>query len=176
VNTGRPNACNLCHLDKTLAWTGKRLNRWYDIANPKLTADQNSVAAALLWAMKGDAGQRALTAWALGWKPAQQASGTSWMLPHLAELLNDSYEAIRFISYRSLRSLPGYDNVNYDYLAGRRQRVTAVLPILQSWQNSMLARQRREPELLVDDEGRLRIDEFTRILNQRDNRPLFLRE
>ena len=21
VETGRPNACNLCHLDKTLAWT-----------------------------------------------------------------------------------------------------------------------------------------------------------
>ena len=29
---------------------------------------------------------------------------------------------------------------------------------------------------LVDADGRLRIDEFRRILHQRDNRPLFLRE
>ena len=176
VNTGRPNACNLCHLDKTLAWTGTQLNRWYETASPQLTVDQNEVAASLLWAMKGDAGQRALTAWAFGWNPAQEVSGTSWMLPHLTELLNDSYEAIRFISYRSLRTLPGYSDVDYDYLAGREERITAVLPILQSWQNSILARRRREPELLVDNEGHLRIDEFTRIFNQRDNRPLFLRE
>jgi len=27
--TGRPNACNLCHLDKTLAWSGQKLNEWY---------------------------------------------------------------------------------------------------------------------------------------------------
>ena len=29
VETGRPNACNLCHLDETLAWSGRYLNEWY---------------------------------------------------------------------------------------------------------------------------------------------------
>ncbi len=176
VDAGRPNACNLCHLDKTLAWTGAALENWYDLPSPPLTGDEGSVAAGLLWAMRGDAGERALTAWALGWAPAQAASGTSWMVPHLAELLNDPYEAVRYIAYRSLRSLPGYAGVDYDYVAGREERVAAALPILRAWQDSALSRRRREPELLVDTDGRLRIDEFRRILEQRDNRPLFLRE
>ena len=30
----------------------------------------------LLWLLRGDAGQRALVAWSMGWQPAQQASGT----------------------------------------------------------------------------------------------------
>ncbi|HKQ40089.1 MAG TPA: cytochrome c3 family protein, partial [Verrucomicrobiae bacterium] len=28
IATGRPNACNLCHLDKTLAWTAEKLTEW----------------------------------------------------------------------------------------------------------------------------------------------------
>lgn len=176
VDAGRPNACNLCHLDKTLAWTGAALHAWYGTAPPALTDDETAVAAGLLWAMRGDAGQRALAAWAFGWAPAQAASGTSWMAPHLAELLNDPYEAVRYVAYRALRTLPGYAGVDYDYVAGRQERVAAALPILQAWRNGPLALRRREPELLVDAEGRLRIDEFRRILRQRDNRPLFLRE
>ena len=176
VDTGRPNACNLCHLDKTLAWSGDRLDDWYDIPTPELTDDERTVAASLLWSMKGDAGQRALTAWNYGWTPAQEAAGTSWMLPHLAELLNDPYEAVRFIAYRSLRSLPGYTDFEYDYLADREQRVATLLPALQFWRNSTVSRRRRDPELLVDTDGLVLVDAFRRILNQRDNRPLFLRE
>ena len=176
VGAGRPNACNLCHLDKTLAWTGAALQAWYGTPPPALTDDETAVAAGLLWAMRGDAGQRALAAWAFGWAPAQEASGTSWMAPHLAELLNDPYEAVRYVAYRALRTLPGHAGVDYDYVAGRQERVAAALPILQAWRDGPLARRRREPELLVDADGRLRIDEFRRILRQRDNRPLFLRE
>ena len=177
VQTGRPNACNLCHVDKTLAWTGAALREWYDLPTPPLRDDERTVSAALLWAMRGDAGQRALTAWALGWAPAQEASGTSWMVPHLAELLNDPYEAVRYIAYRSLRTLPGYAGVDYDYVASREERVATALPILRAWQNSTVSRRRREPELLVDADGRLLIERmFRRILEQRDNRPLFLRE
>ena len=38
LETGRPNACNLCHLDKTLAWTAEYLERWYRIPRPALDA------------------------------------------------------------------------------------------------------------------------------------------
>lgn len=176
VETGRPNACNLCHLDKTLAWTGTTLRDWYGTPTPALTDEEQTVATGLLWAMKGDAGQRALTAWSLGWSPAQAASGTSWMVPHLAELLNDPYEAVRFIAYRSVRTLPGYETFRYDYLDDRPARVAATLPLLQTWQQSRQSYRRRDPELLVDDDGEIRVDAFRRILNQRDNRSLFLRE
>ena len=176
VETGRPNACNLCHVDRTLAWTGAALQEWYGQPTPPLDADERSVSAALLWAMKGDAGQRALAAFALGWAPAQAASGTSWMAPYLAELLNDPYEAVRYIAYRSLRTVPGHAGLEYDYVASREARVAAALPVLQTWQQRAPAQARRDPALLVDAEGRLMVDRMMGILRQRDNRPLFLRE
>ena len=176
VDIGRPNACNLCHLDRTLAWTGTALNEWYGAPEPELNDNEAGVAASLLWMLKGDAGLRALTAWSLGWAPAQDASGTSWMVPHLAELLNDRYEAVRYVAYRSLRSLPNYAEYDYDYLAEQPERVERVLPILQAWRASLLARQRRDPELLVDADGVLRADMMRALFDLRDNRRLFLRE
>ena len=47
VESGRPNACNLCHLDKTLAWTGDALARWYGTPAVALNEDERSVAASL---------------------------------------------------------------------------------------------------------------------------------
>ncbi len=176
IDVGRPNACNLCHLDKTLAWTGNALYDWYGTPPPALSEDESMVAASLLWMLKGDAGLRALTAWNLGWQPAQEASGTRWMAPHLAELMSDPYEAVRYIAYRSLRTLPGYTAFDYDYLATHRERVDRVLPALQKWRASTLSRQRREPELLVDTDGTLRTDVMRELFDLRDNRPLFLRE
>ena len=66
VRTGRPNACNQCHLNKTLEWTAGHLNDWFGQARPRLDADQRTIAASVLWALKGDAAQRALMAWSFG--------------------------------------------------------------------------------------------------------------
>src|SRR4029077_18990255 len=96
LDTGRPNACNLCHLDKTLAWTAEYLERWYATPKPQLGDEEQSVAASLLWLLKGDAGQRAIVAQSLGWAPAQQASGTGWIAPYLALFLDDPYDAVRY--------------------------------------------------------------------------------
>ena len=113
--TGRPNACNACHLDQTLAWSAEHLAKWYGQPVPELTEEQSSVAASILWTLTGDAGQRALLAWHMGWEPAQEASGTEWMAPYLAELLTDPYDVVRFNGHRSLASLPGFRGLDYDY-------------------------------------------------------------
>ena len=81
VETGRPNACNQCHLDKSLGWAAAELETRYGIAPPELSRDQREVAAGVLWALEGDAGQRALAAWSFGWEPAREASGSDWMGP-----------------------------------------------------------------------------------------------
>ena len=60
VKTGRPNACNLCHLDKTLAWTADHLKQWYKIPAPKLSQQEKELASSVRWILKGDAGQRAI--------------------------------------------------------------------------------------------------------------------
>ena len=89
----RPNACNQCHLDKTLKWTADHLKEWYSIDEPELDDEQSEIAASILWLLKGNAANRALAAWAMGWSDAQAASGNDWQSIYLAQLLNDPYLA-----------------------------------------------------------------------------------
>jgi len=108
LDTGRPDACSLCHLDKPLAWTAAALEDWYGVERPSLSDDEEQVAASLLWLLKGDAGQRAIVAQAMGWDAAQQASGSAWLAPYLALTERDQYDAVRLIAARSRRTLPPF--------------------------------------------------------------------
>jgi hypothetical protein len=109
VATGRPLACNQCHLDRTLGWSGEWLEAWYRISPPPLSVEQRSVSATVLAALRGDAGQRALAAWSLGWDSALAASGSDWQALYLGVLLDDPYDAVRHIARRSLAGLPRSD-------------------------------------------------------------------
>lgn len=176
LETGRPNACNQCHLDRTLAWTGEHLQAWYGTAAPTLSDDEQRLPASMLWLLRGDAGQRALMAWTLGWKPAQQVSGTSWMAPSLSVLMNDPYEAIRYIAHRSLRTLPGFATFTYDFTAPSAQRTAGVMQVMTDWRRSgALALAPEAPALLLDASGTMK-PEVTRLLRQRDPRRIDLRE
>jgi hypothetical protein len=115
LETGRPNACNLCHLDKSLGWAAAELSARNGSAPPVLDSDQQHVPAALLQGLTGDAGERALIASALGWGPAQQASDRRFMPALLGTLMDDPYDSVRFIAERSLRSLPDVDSRSLDY-------------------------------------------------------------
>src|SRR5205823_2491003 len=103
-------------------WTSEKLEQWYGTPQAPLGPDEKTVAASLLWLLRGDAGQRALVAWSMGWKPAQEVAGTSWMPPYLSLLLDDPYDAVRFIAGRSLRSLPAFAEFSSDPVASRPQR------------------------------------------------------
>jgi nitrate/TMAO reductase-like tetraheme cytochrome c subunit len=112
---GRPNACNLCHLDKSLGWTATQLKRMYDIDSPELSEDDKAVELSLLMAVRGDAGQRALVAAAIDWPAAQRASKLGSMPPLLGLLMDDPYDAIRYMAGRALKSLPGVDSSQLGY-------------------------------------------------------------
>jgi hypothetical protein len=174
VTTGRPNACNLCHLDKTLAWSDAHLADWYATKRTALDQDQGSVAASLLWLLEGDAGQRAITAWSYGWTPAQRASHTDWMTPFLAGLLDDPYDAVRFIAGRSLMSIPMYSHLPYDFMAPAATRQAAAAETLRLWQRN--AARTRDSALLFDGNGNLDGVTLTRLLSTRNNRRIALRE
>ena len=176
VQTGRPNACNLCHLDKTLAWTSASLERWYGTPKVELDIDEATVAASLLWLTRGDAGQRALAAWSMGWRPAQQASGAGWMGPYLAELLTDRYDAVRSIAYRSLRTLPGFDDFPYDFIAPRDQLLADAVRAMKIWQSTPRRDRRADRELLFSSEDYVDVNAVGRLLRRRDDRPILLRE
>jgi hypothetical protein len=175
--TGRPNACNLCHLDMTLAWTSEHLESWYGAPRTAPGEDDAAVAASLLWALRGDAAQRVIVAQALGWAPAQEISGTGWMPFYLAQLMEDPYEAVRFIAYRSLRGLPGFEQVAYDFVAPPKLRFEAVLRAVDLWRSGTLPGTRRtDRQLLFNPDGTLRGEVVSRLLSERDHRRVLLRE
>ena len=149
LDTGRPNACNLCHLDRTLAWTADALNGWYDTPKPVLDDDQQRVAASLLWLLRGDAGQRAIVAQSMGWAPAQYASGSGWLVPYLALLQKDTYDAVRYIATRSRHTLPEFQR--------------GQLP-------------RRNPHLLINADGTFDAATVDRLVRARNNRRVVYRE
>jgi hypothetical protein len=169
--TGRPNACNQCHLDQTLGWTADRMFEWYGTPRPELDAEQQTVAAGVLDALRGDASQRALTAWSMGWPEARQASGSDWMAPYLAQLLEDPYPAVRFIAHRSLTRLPGFADFEYDFLDPRESRSRA----LERWRQTELPAQ-ADPSTLIAVGGQPEWELFRRLLAQRDDRAVFVVE
>ncbi len=178
VRVGRPNACNLCHLDKTLAWSGRWLKEWWGVGRPELSEDERLVAASVLWALSGDAAQRAISAWHMGWAPAQAASGTDWMVPYLARLLDDPYEAVRFTAVRSLRKNPsatGPDGTpfDFDFMASEAERDDADRGLVERWSRGSRA---ELGPVLLGPGGALRNDVFERLFRNRDETPVMLSE
>jgi predicted CXXCH cytochrome family protein len=105
----RPNACNLCHLDRSEAWAAERAASWYG-SKPRLTLDrpaafaQTSAPAGAVFALAGDAAVRAITAAALG-RLDGPAPARELRLQLLDELSRDDYAAVRFIAARSRANL-----------------------------------------------------------------------
>ena len=184
VEAGRPNACNACHIDQTLAWTADRMNEWYGQAKPELSEDDRVVAASLQWLLEGDAGQRALAAWYLGWEPARQASGEDWIAPQLAPLLEDPYAVVRYVAAKSLQSLSGFEDLEYDFVD---EASTWTLAKRQAWKayqaqpagspdrGRALTAERAARLLLYEDGSHDRLA-LGRLLKRRDDREVAIGE
>jgi hypothetical protein len=169
--TGRPNACNLCHLDKSLGWTADALAEWYRQPMETMSAEQTNISAAALWLLKGDAGQRALVAWHFGWGPAKAASGDAWMGRLLAEILVDPYSTVRYIAGRSLKGLPGFEEFSYDYIALPAERAKARERALELWRAKI-----GDASSATRPAPRLNDDQISDMLRLRDNRRMELLE
>ncbi|WAS95161.1 HEAT repeat domain-containing protein [Nannocystis punicea] len=169
--TGRPDACSLCHVDRPLAWTADRLRAWYGQPEPELDGDQRTVSAAVLWAISGDAGQRALAADALG---RGDVVGPDWRAPLLAHLLADPYDAVRQIAARGLRRLPSAAGVDLDALAPPEARAAAAAEVLTRWRAG--PRPAPDPARLVDAAGDHDGAAVQALAARRDERPIDLKE
>ncbi len=179
--TGRPNACNLCHLDKPLAWTADHLTKWYRQPLPELNETRRTVAEAVRLAFAGDAGQRALIAWHLGWEPARKTAGEQWIPPILGALLDDPYAAVRCVAGRSLQPMPGMIPPGYDFVLEPGERPPAWALVWTAWQQALAAAgpdARRLPaEVLVQPGPEPPTDGLLgELLRARDHRPMRLRE
>ncbi|HEB53255.1 MAG TPA: C cytochrome precursor [bacterium] len=173
--TGRPNACNQCHLDRTLAWTAGHLSASWGVRAPELDPEQRTVAASVRWLLKGDAGLRMLAAWSYGWAPAQRASGRDWQAPFLARLLDDPYYVVRFNAARSLQTLDGYGGSlrGYDFVADQADVQPFVDNVTAVWQARWTGGDR--PQVLIGKRGLLRAP-FARLYARRDDRKVYIAE
>lgn len=173
VQTGRPNACNLCHLDHTLEQTADQLAEWYGQEKPELTADQKKTAASLLQFLCGDAAQRVLQVSAFQWQPAREASGTDWLRLYLLLGMEDPYDALRLISERAYRSLPDAPPLDYDFLDSPEERAEVFA---EQYQKIIRQRQTPNEALLIDESGFLDQKRLEALMNRRNHRPVYLQE
>lgn len=139
---GRPDACTLCHLDKPLTWTARALADWYGHEVPPIAGDGRATAVDGL--LRGDAAQRAVYAWHMGWAPAREASGDEWEPAILAQALDDPYAAVRSIAGQSLHAIPGYEDVEVDFTAEGSTRRAQAEAVMTRWQERGGAEGRRE--------------------------------
>ena len=98
------------------------------------------------------------------------------MMPYLAELLDDPYDAVRVIAYRSVKTIPGFGDADFDELAPPQQRAQALGVIRDRWERLPASSTERAARTLFDARGRLEAAEIQRLLDNRDNRPLSLAE
>ena len=176
LETGRPNACNQCHLDKPLAWTSEYLSDWFGTESPELSEDEQRIAASVIWSLRGDAQQRALMAWSFGWSEARETTEPDWIVPYLAQLLEDPYPAVRLIAEQSLRSVENYESIDYNFWAPTRTLAAGNRRVVDRWGKHPGDRRQADPGVLIGPDGMLMSDEFLRLLKDRDDRPVFLAE
>ena len=175
LSTGRPNACNLCHLDQTLGWAADHMEHWYGQPAVELDEDHCQIAAGVLWLLRGDAAQRALTAYAAGSESARAAPGDGWSLPFLAALLEDDYSAVRLVAARSLRRLG--QAIDYDFIGPPEHRAAVRRKVVEQWrQRSAAKRRAADRRLLIGPDGDLDQAALDELLRQRDDSPVTIQE
>jgi hypothetical protein len=127
----------------------------------------------LVWLFKGDAALRALTASSYGWAPSHEASGEGWQAAFLAQLLDDPYSAVRYIAFRSLRTYPGFEDIQFERIDSAELRRQAAHDVLLRWNRMTDKVPPADPtKVLLDAHGVPRAEDIRELLRQRDNRPI----
>jgi hypothetical protein len=183
ATTGRPNACNLCHLDRTLAWTAENLHAWYGQPAPQNAPGFDAAAGAGLDSgtaraveelLAGDAATRVVVAAAFGREEALAASGADWEARLLVELLDDPYAAVRNVAASSLRTYRGFADFHYDFVAPPDARRAARAAALKRATSSPA--RLSESALLLDSRGLRDEARISELLKARDQHPITISE
>lgn len=180
AQTGRPLACNQCHLDKSIRWTNRHLSEKWAIQSVPLPSDPTlDVASSVRWLLSGDAGVRALAAWSMSWPPAIAASGQDWQAPFLLQKLLDPYVAVRVVASWSLDTVHGFNGAFGPPTAVFKQRLGALRQGMARWRAYV---KDNPPKLSADDDVPIApptwelADVVSRLLEQTDNRDVQLLE
>lgn len=103
-----PDACTICHTNRTAAWAAKSLSERYGKPLPELPKEEAYRTAENIRTMlAGDVVQRAVAIEALRAEKSYTVDPFErlWAVPFLLISMEDRYGAIRHFAYRSLKSL-----------------------------------------------------------------------
>jgi hypothetical protein len=177
IGTGRNNACTNCHIDKTLTWASQNLQDWFGHQPIEIHPELDQAAFNVVLMLQGDAAQRALAVWAMSWEPAVEAAGNDWQAPLVAELLDDPYDAVRFIAYRTLKQFPPFENLEYNFVDDSKILEQAQIDVRRQWFEEPGRNQSHlTPETLSAPDGTLLMDTLTEILGRRDDAQIDIAE
>ena len=116
-------------------------------------------------------------AWGFGWEPAQKIAGRDWLYPYLIYSLTDPYAAVRFDAWKSLQTLPGFQNYSFNYTTTDRLLSDAAARAYEKWLHEVRdSNAAYRPETLLDSNGRWQQDIFQRLRTERDNKRILLAE
>ena len=96
------------------------------------------------------------------------------MAAYLAQLLTDSYSATRLVAYRSITELPGFEAFEYDYVGPRSELEDKATEATEIWLGFGGPEQAIR-RLLITEDG-IDVEEWLRLLGERDERPLAIVE
>jgi predicted CXXCH cytochrome family protein len=133
LRTGKPHACNLCHLDRSLGWTRDQLAHWPGATRrpAQLSDDEEKVAASVLYLMQSDARTRVVVAGAFADPAAHRASGTDWFGSLLTRaMVEERFPAVRYLAHQGLKAVHGEGGAGlFDFLgrpADRERQLRAL--------------------------------------------------
>ena len=132
ISMGKPNACNQCHLDKSVNWAVREVTRLWPKSSASGAAsklgqfDQPEAARALA---AGDALVRGLTTRALG-EAVKNQTRPDFTGPLLLLAMRDQYPIVRYFAANGLAALDP-SRPKPDYLATPADRETAI----NAWTN-----------------------------------------
>ena len=117
LQANHPNACNLCHLDKSVRWTAGYLSQWYnsqfketEVAHQPSQSSQPEPSAGLAWLSSSHDATRLVSSAAFA------REGAKWGLPNLVRLLDDPILTNRQFAQQSVERLADRDlNKEFGY-------------------------------------------------------------
>lgn len=125
IEQDHPNACNLCHTRKSVAWAVEKLNRWYATSLRAPSHAQGDDPATVVWLKSENPAVRLLAADAL------TRTRAKWSLPHLLQALDDSHLLNRQFTMTGLERMYNVRLDQYGYhhymLRGDRQKPIAQI-------------------------------------------------